>query len=196
MRIPALENPADYVGSFLYDFGDRVSAGYTAEEIRFLQESESFKTGTPYQIYRVDESGRMEIRGVAPDTLFTPDGLIFYYLEAGPARSDFSYLTKSAQGKPLTIPVELSLARIAHSELAEALVLAYPHHATQAASSWLLQVKFYAGNESTAGGSNAISDFFEASPDIHERLALPVSKRFLSRTAKEVLAAVALSVQR
>ena len=63
MNIPRVNQPERYAGLFIYDFGDHVSVGYTAEEIDVLTRSELHKSGSAYQIYRVTDGGAMELRG-------------------------------------------------------------------------------------------------------------------------------------
>ena len=77
MKLPPLGHPERYVGLHVYDFKTHVSVGYTGVEIRYLRESEEFRKGTAYQIYRVTEEGGLELRGTLDHRLTAKEAVCF-----------------------------------------------------------------------------------------------------------------------
>ncbi|KPL19897.1 MAG: hypothetical protein AMJ75_12465 [Phycisphaerae bacterium SM1_79] len=60
MKLPELEKPEEYVGLYIFDFGDHVGVGFTAEEVAELLESEKYKDGKVYKIHRAYPDGRLD----------------------------------------------------------------------------------------------------------------------------------------
>jgi len=99
MKLPELEKPEKYVGLYIFDFGDRAGVGFTAEEVAELLESEKYKDGKVYKIYKAYPDGRLEIKGVPSETFQLEAGMFFYSSELKTARRDFKELVNS-QGAP------------------------------------------------------------------------------------------------
>ena len=77
-----------YVGLYVFDFGDQVAVGYTADEIAVLLESEKYADGKVYRIHRALPDGTMELQGVPREKFHCEDGLFFYRADDGQARQD------------------------------------------------------------------------------------------------------------
>jgi hypothetical protein len=188
VRIPRLDRPQDFAGLFLYDFGNRVSVGYTAEEIRVLKATPEHADGTAYRIHRVDSAGRFELQGVGNELLDRQTGMTFAYHDEADAQADYDRLRAAAEAAPLRHSAQLCLARLHEGDMRAAVVLSYPLHASDSLSAWLSQATF-------DGGVTAISR--ATSPlAVVDRCELPREPRFAPRSPDEVLAATQQSVQR
>jgi len=193
--LPPIPHPKQYEGLFVYDFGSHVSVGYTAAEIGVLRRSPLFREGSAYQIYRVDQSGGLELRGVQDAVLETKDCLCFLRQESGEGRRDYDRLIIAAQARPLPVPVEARLVRSYGFEPPNLTALIFPAWATVMVSGWLGGLEWAPGDMAAAG-----SDAFRA---LHSSGGLTIatstlahSGRFSDRTPQEVLASTGLSLQR
>jgi hypothetical protein len=191
VRIPRLDHPQDYAGLFLYDFGDHVSVGYTAEEIRILLTTPQHARGKAYLIYRVDEAGCFELRGMSEEPLGRKQGIVFSYREPSRARTDFDWLRAAAAETAPHCAAELQLVQTKETDLPWAVVLSYPQHASALASAWLSRLGF-AGGDGAASGVQVTSD----SALVVEHCRLQCDRRLAPRSKEEVLARVDEPVQR
>jgi len=195
VKLPPLHRPQDYVGLLVYDFGDHVSVGYTAEEIGILLSSPLHAGGTVYRVHRADEAGRIELQGMQAEHLDREEGLLFTFDDEPGARADYVALTRRAEADPLPCPAKLMLAELEAGGPAFAVVLSYPAFAAAAVSAWLSQATFE-GGRSVDGGVAALTRFHAAGAATLDRCDLPTCQRFVTRSAAEVLAAVDRPVQR
>ena len=193
--LPPIHNPQRYGGLYVYDFGDHVSLGYTAAEIRVLRESAAHGGGTAYEIYRVDESGAMELRGVLDDRLTRRESLCLLRHDGADARRDYDALRKASDSEPIGCPVEMQLAKLYAFDPPHVTALSYISSATSVVAGWLLRHAPNAGDEVACGS------------DEHARLAASDGVRIAScelrtktdfgdRSAEEVLAQVDRALQR
>ena len=85
MKLPELRKPEKYAGLYIFDFGDHVGVGFTAEEVAELLESEKYKDGKVYKIHRAYPDGKLELKGVTAATFALEAGMFFYStdLDAG-----------------------------------------------------------------------------------------------------------------
>lgn len=195
MKLPPLDRPQDYVGLFVYDFGDHISVGYTAEEINTLQSSPRHRGGAVYRVHRADEAGRLELQGMQAERLDRQEGLIFTFGDEPRARRDYATLHRGAQADPLPCPTKLLLARLEATGPAFAVALTYPAYASGPVSTWLSRLGFEGGDSAT-GGAAALARFRTAGTATLDSCDLPTQERFVTRPAAEVLATVDRSVQR
>lgn len=195
VRLPRLDHPEDYAGLFLYDFGDHVSVGYTAEEIHILRTAPEHAGGTAYYIYRVDDAGRFELKGMADEPLRHKEGLIFAYQERSRARADYDRLRAAAEARPVAFAAELCLAELHSEKPSVALGLVYAAHASQRVSAWVSQSGF-GGGDSVSGGARALVEFEGSGRVILDRCELRCDPRFAPRPQADVLADVLKPVQR
>ena len=96
MKLPELQKPEKYVGLYIFDFGDHVGVGFTAEEVAELLESEQYKDGKVYRIHRAYPDGRLELKGVPAQIFELEAGMFFYSIDLETARRDFKELVSLA----------------------------------------------------------------------------------------------------
>lgn len=195
MKLPPLRDPTRYVGLFVYDFGDRVSVGYTAGEVAILRASPDHAAGTPYLILRGTEDGGLEFCGVTDDRLLGHEATCFLLTDAARATEDFDRLRRAARTTPVPAPVELVLARVYAFDPPHATALLYPAPSAALVASWLAQTGFDGGHHMLAGTKAHAA---LAAPDCVRIAAeeLPGLMDYHDRPAEEVLASVGYAVQR
>ena len=194
MRLPELESPEKYGGLYVFDFGDQVAVGYTADEIAVLLESQRYADGKAYRIHRAMPDGTMELQGVSRETFLKEDGVFFYRDELDSAQEDFDELIRAAATAPPPCRAKIHLARIAKAGYELCTVLIFPAEYTHDVSDWLNRIGYEGGNL-VEGGPSQVADYYAAGVTIIKRQQLwPTSSQ--SRPAEEVLATTHLAVQR
>ncbi|MCO6438207.1 MAG: hypothetical protein J5J06_14025 [Phycisphaerae bacterium] len=193
--LPPLSDPHAYIGLFVYDFGSHVSVGYTAGEIRLLRECEAHRGGTAYQIYRVDECGRIELRGVTDERLAAREAMCFLRGDGIAARADYDRLCRAAEERPLPCPAEGILGRIYEWEPPHVTAVVYPASASHQVSGWLGEVK-YGGGDDVLGGMDVCRQLLAASALWIGRKPLPGKLDYADRTIEDILNTVRNTVQR
>jgi len=91
-KLPRLTDPVRYAGLYIFDFGDHVAVGYTAQEIEYLLADPRYTGGGVYKIYRAHEDGTLEIRGINPLLWHLPAGMVFWFDEQSDAESAYEEL--------------------------------------------------------------------------------------------------------
>ncbi len=137
MKLPPVHDPYRYAGLYVYDFGDHVSVGYTANEVRMLRALPEYRGGTAYEIYRVDEHGAFELRGSTEDRLGTIEAICFLRESSAEARRDYEALCATAHRHPIGACVELVLAKAYEFAPSDVTVLIYAISSSQVVSTWL-----------------------------------------------------------
>jgi hypothetical protein len=191
MKIPKLQKPEKYVGLYIFDFGDQVSVGFTAEEIAELLESEKYKDGKVYKIYRAYPDGRLELRGVPADTFQLEAGMFFYSDDIETAKDDYNAMVKLAveTSPPCLAKVQLSEYNDNHFVVA----IIYPAEYDGEISQWLITSR-YKTTGSAEGGVGAVQRYYEQQPKILERQQL--FNQSDSRTGQELLENIKVAIQR
>jgi hypothetical protein len=193
MKLPELEKPEKYVGLYIFDFGDHTGVGFTAEEVAELLESEKYKHGKVYKIYKAYPDGRLEIIGVPNETFELEAGMFFYSSELQTARRDFKALVNLAVKSAPPCRAKVHLAKYEDDKLAVALI--YPAEYDSEFSSWLLD-----GNYRTAGaaegGVGAVQRYYDQEPEVLDRHQLFGKSETISRTGSELLSSLKQAVQR
>ena len=195
MKLPPIPHPEHYVGLYVYDFETHVSVGYTALEVRYLRESEDYRRGTAYHIYRVTEAGGLELRGAPDEQLTAREAICFLRADAAAARRDYAALRQLAEQTPLPCAVTLQLAKNVSYDPPHVTALLYPASATTGIADWLKH-----GN--CAGGDRVIAGI-----DVHMEMAgmnaaqldscqLPSLVDYTDRPAEEVLRRIHEPLQR
>jgi hypothetical protein len=194
MKMPELESPEKYGGLYVFDFGDQVAVGYTADEIAVLLESQQYADGKVYRIHRAMPDGTMELQGVSRETFLKEDGLFFYRSDPDLAEQDFQALVHEATGVPPPCRMKLHLARISGAGYQLCTVAIFPAEYTHDVSDWLNRIG-YEGGDLVEGGPSQVTDYYAAGATVIRRQQLwPMVSR--SRPAEEVLATTHLAVQR
>jgi len=151
MHLPAIPHPERYAGLYIYDFKTHVSVGFTAAEVRYLRESQHYRDGTAYEIYRVTENGGLELRGALDQRLVAKEALCFLRRDAAEARKDYDKLRRAADDAPLPCAVTAMLARVYAFDPPDTTALVYDASASHVVSGWLREACF-AGGDRVVGG--------------------------------------------
>jgi hypothetical protein len=179
---------------YVFDFGDHVSVGYTAEEIRILLDSGRFKMGHAYRVHRALPDGTLELQQIEREALIREDGLLFYRHLVRDARRDFDQLVGLADND---LPPCRALAQLAKLHTAGPGYLTafmFPAEAGGRVSAWLERIKFD-GGDFVRGGAAELECYYGANPLIIDQREW-VENRSGTRSAQEVLATTDLAVQR
>lgn len=193
--LPPIPNPQRYAGLYVYDFGTHVSVGYTATEIRMLRESERFRDGKAYQIYRVMPEGGFELRGIMDERLSAAEAICFLRADPDFARRDFDALRQLAARHPLPCAARLHLATIYDFRPPHAVALTYSAASSHAVSAWLNEAAF-AGGDEVIGGIDVHAVFITADGDRIEACDLPTLLDYTDRAWEAVEAGVDDALQR
>jgi len=193
MELPKLEQPKKYVGLYVVDFGDHCGAGFTAEEVAELAESEKYRHIKVYKIHRAYPDGRLELKGVRNETFALEAGMFFYSTDLETARADFKQLTNLAVRTAPPCRSKVHLAKYTESKFVVALI--YPAEYDDEVSRWLLDGKYKTAG-AAEGGIEAVQRYYGAKLTILERHQLFGRTSFESRRGKELLSAVKKAVQR
>jgi len=193
MKLPKLQNNEKYVGLYIFDFGDNVGVGFTAEEAAELLESEKYKHGKVYKIHRAYPDGRLELKGVPAQTFQLETGMFFYSSALETARGDFEKLVALAVGTAPPCRAKVHLAKYDDDKFAVALI--YPAEYDDEVSSWLLDGR-YKTSGAAEGGIESVQKYYDYKPEILDRHQLFGKSEPISRTGQELLAGLKLAVQR
>lgn len=193
MKLPKLEKPEKYVGLYIFDFGDHVGTGFTAQEVAELLESEKYKNCRVYKIYRAWPDGKLELKGIRAETFQLEAGMFFYSTEPETARRDFKALVNLAVKSIPPCRAKVHLAKYSDDKCVVALI--YPAEYDDEISSWLLEGR-YKTSGSAEGGTEAVQRYYDNQPQILERHQLFGESETISRTGRELLTSVKLAVQR
>jgi len=151
MKLPPLRNPLQYVGLYVLDFGDRVAAGYTAQEVALLLATKEYESAKAFRIHRVDERGCVELAGVSGRDVMQRDILVFAFDSAEQAGRGFSRLRQLAQQTPAPCACAMEWVDFADVDPPNAVCLTFAQSASGGLSSWLEAVGFDAGSRVYGG---------------------------------------------
>ena len=193
MKLPKLEKPQRYVGLYIFDFGDHVGVGFTAQEVAELLESERYKQGKVYKIHRAYPDGKLELKGVLSQVFHLEAGMLFYCCQLETARSDFKALVNLAVRNAPPCRAKVHLAKYSDDKFAVALI--YPAEYDDEVSSWLLDGE-YKTSGAAEGGIEAVQRYYDYKPEILDRHQLFGKSEQISRTGQELLTSLKLAVQR
>jgi hypothetical protein len=193
MKLPELEKPEKYVGLYIFDFGDHVGVGFTAEEVAELLESERYKDGKVYRIHRAYPDGRLELKGVPAQTFELEAGMFFYSVDPETARRDFKELVNLAVRTAPPCRAKVHLAKCSDERYVVALI--YPAEYDGQVSAWLLDGA-YKTNGAAEGGVGAVQRYYDQKAEILDRHQLFGKSDLISRTGQELLASLKRAVQR
>lgn len=196
MKLPRVDQPQRLDGLYVYDFGEWVAVGYTAEEIEVLLEDKQYGGGKVYRIHRARPNGEFELRGVAPERFHLESGMFFYRAGLDRAREDFEALRHAAEAVPPPCRAYVQLADTGVEGAGRYVTaLVFPAEHEEAVGRWLLEVD-YRGGDLVEGGISHVTNYYEQEKNILERVQLWGRSAFSSRPPEEVLASVRCAVQR
>ena len=193
MKLPKLQKPEKYVGLYIFDFGDHVGVGFTAQEVAELLESEKYKHSKVYKIHKAYPDGKLELKGVSAQTFHLEAGMFFYSCDLKTAESDFKQLVNLAVKLSLPCRAKLHLAKYSDDKFVVALI--YPAEYDDEVSSWLLDGE-YKTSGAAEGGTGAVHRYYDYKPEILDRHQLFGRSELISRTGEELLASLRLAIQR
>jgi len=136
MKLPELEKPEKYVGLYIFDFGDHVGVGFTAEEVAELLESEKYRDGKVYKIHRAYPDGRLELKGVLAQTFELEAGMFFYSDDLETARRDFKALVNLAVRAAPPCRAKVHLGKYNDDQYVVAMI--YPSEYDDRVNAWLM----------------------------------------------------------
>jgi len=210
MKLPKIEKPEKYVGLYIFDFGNHVGVGFTAQEVAELLESEKYKHGKVYKIHKAYPDGKLELKGVPAQTFQLETGMFFYCHDLETARQDFKKLVNLAVRISPPCRAKVHLAKYSDSSFAVgpdksgllrrmddkfAVALIYPAEHDDEVSSWLLEGQ-YKTSGAAEGGVGAVQRYYDNKPEILDRHQLFGKSELISRTGEELLASLRLAIQR
>lgn len=194
MKLPEVPSPERYGGLYVFDFGEQVAVGYTADEIAILLESKRYRNGKVYRIHRALPDGTMELAGVSLERFQLEDGILFYRSTGDGAHADYEALCRLAADAPPPCRMKIHLAHLEGAGYTEATVMVFPAEFTHDVAAWLDRIGFN-GGDFVEGGPSQVTGYYEARPTIVARHQLwPAGSP--SRPAEEVLASTHLAIQR
>ena len=193
MNMPKLQKPEKYAGLYIFDFGDHVGVGFTAQEVAELLESEKYRHGKVYKIHRAYPDGKLELKGLTAETFQLEAGMFFYSAERKTARRDFKELINLAVKAAPPSRAKVHLARYSGDKFVAAII--YPAEYNHEFSSWLLDGQ-YKTSGPAEGGIEAVQRYYDQQPEILERHQLFGQSETISRTGEELLANIKVAVQR
>jgi len=193
MKLPKLEKPDKYVGLYIFDFGDHVGVGFTAQEVAELLESEKYKHGKVYKIHKAYPDGKLELKGVPAQTFQLEAGMFFYSNDLETARQDFKKLVNLAIRISPPCRAKVHLAKYNDDKFAVAFI--YPAEYDDEVSSWLLERRYKTAG-AAEGGVGVVQRYYDNKPEILDRHQLFGKSELISRTGEELLASLKLAVQR
>ena len=193
MKLPKLEKPDRYQGLYVFDFGDHTGVGFTAEEIAELLDSEKYRDGKVYKIYRAYPDGRLELKAVPAACFQLEAGMFFYSSDEDIARDDFRRLTDLAIRLAPPCRAKVHLAQYAQDQFAIALI--YPAEYDSEISRWLLEGGYRTAGE-VEGGTGVVERYYDSAPTVLERHQLFSANENIHRSGQELLACVGMAVQR
>ena len=193
MKLPELEKPEKYAGLYIFDFGDHVGVGFTAQEVAELLESEKYSHGKVYKIHRAFPDGKLELKGVTAETFQLETGMFFYSSEPETARRDFKEFVNMAVKAAPPSRAKVHLAKYSDNKFVTAII--YPAEYDDEFSMWLSEGG-YKTSGPAEGGIEAVQRYYDQQPEILERHQLFSQSETISRTGEELLASVKLAIQR
>jgi hypothetical protein len=193
MKLPKLQKPDRYVGLYVVDFADHAGAGFTAQEVAELFESQRYKDCKAYKIHKAYPDGRLELKGVRREIFQLEAGMFFYSSDSDTARDDYKRLVKLGVETNVPCKAKIHLAKYGPDRFAVALI--YPAEYDEEISAWLLG-NAYKTIGAAEGGTGAVTKYYEDRPEILERHQLWGQSSVESRTGEELLAATKMAVQR
>ncbi|MFC1635140.1 hypothetical protein ACFL5Z_09880 [Planctomycetota bacterium] len=193
MKLPEIQKPEKYVGLYIFDFGDHVGVGFTAEEVAELLESEKYRDGKVYKIHRAYPDGRLELKGVPAQTFELEAGMFFYSSDLETARRDFKELVNLAVRTVPPCRAKVHLSKYSGDKFVVALI--YPAEYDEPVSSWLLDGA-YRTSGAAEGGVGAVQRYYDHEVEILDRHQLFGQSEMISRTGQELLGSLKQAVQR
>jgi hypothetical protein len=193
MKLPKIEKPEKYVGLYVVDFGEHTGAGFTAQEVAELLESEKYRHCKVYKIHNAHPDGTLELKGVRTEIFQLEAGMFFYADDLDTAGRDYKRLVNLAVRTSPPCRAKVHLAK--HSDGRFVTAIIYPAEYDEDVSSWLLDGEYRTAG-AAEGGAAAVQRYYDAKAEVLERHQLFGRPSIPGRTGAELLAGLKLAVQR
>ncbi|MBN1392425.1 MAG: hypothetical protein JW947_06430 [Sedimentisphaerales bacterium] len=193
MKLPTLPHSQNYVGLYVFDFGEHCSVGFTAEEVAELFESEKYQNCKAYKIHRAYPDGKLELKGVRAEVFQLEAGMFFYAGDFTTAKRDFKALVNLAVRTAPPCRAKVHLAEYSDNKCVTAII--YPAEYDDEVSGWLLDGGYKTAG-AAEGGVEAVRRYYDDKPQILERHQLFGKSEIISRSGEELLASIKTAVQR
>lgn len=193
MKLPELKNTEKYVGLYVFDFGDHVGVGFTAQEVAELLDSEKYKHCKVYKIYKAYPDGKVELKGIRPETFQLEMGMFFYSADAATAKNEFSSLINLAVTTTPPCRAKVHLSKYSENKFVTAMI--FPAEYNDDISAWLLDGEYKTAGPAEAG-IEATQRYYDDKPEILETHQLFAKPDYESRTGCELLENLKQAIQR
>jgi hypothetical protein len=193
-KLPALSDPVKYTGLYIFDFGDHVSVGYTAEEIAYLLADEKYADGEVYKIYRAHADGTLELRSVDPHSWGQTTGMIFWFADRQASFDALDELKSLSTDNPPPGEFEALVVHTVGQDFVYALVMRYSQELDDVLASWLLKIDYQAGQQVEAGRKKVQSILANSTELLREQFGADGFRQ--SRSMDDVLNSVEKPIQR
>lgn len=193
MKLPELQKSQRYVGLYVFDFGDHTAVGFTAEEVAELLESEKYKDCKVYKIHKAYPDGKIELKGIRPETFQLEAGMFFYENKLETTQDDFNKLIKLADKIPPPCRVKVHLSKYSETKFTTAII--YPAEYDDEFSRWLLDGQYKTAG-SAEGGLEAVQRYYDDKPEILKRQQFFGRQSYENRTGQELMANLKKAIQR
>ncbi|MBN2063969.1 MAG: hypothetical protein JW745_04125 [Sedimentisphaerales bacterium] len=193
MKLPELNNVANYVGLYVIDFGDHCAVGYTAAETACLLESERYADVKVFRIHRAMPDGTMELKGITNDRFKLESGMFFHCNSEAQAKADFDTLAKFASQSLPPCNAKLQLAHDTQGN--QILGLIYPAEYEDDISSWMLKSGFK-GSGAVDAGISQVTRFYNNGYCINKSCQLTAATAIPARSFAELASSTSQAVQR
>ncbi len=193
MKLPKLEKTDQYLGLYVFDFGEHTAVGFTAQEVAELLESERFQHGKVYRIHQAYPDGTMELKGVRNQTFQLEAGMFFYGQDEESAQANYQTLIRLAVVSCPPCRAKVHLTKCAHDSYVVAMI--YPAEYGDEVSAWLLAGQYHTAGL-VEGGVDAVQAYYDQAPEILERHQLFGESVHESRTGDDLMLSLKQAVQR
>jgi len=195
MKLPRLKHPELYQGLYVFDFGDYVAVGYTAEEIDTLLSLAQFQGGQAYKIHSATPDGQVALRGVSKLDISAREAIIFFRKDLQQARADFDRLKELAWLKAPPTALDWALASDPSQSTPHFTILLYSAEYTDSVGYWLQDIGFE-GGDTIEGGSRVVDYYSGSDANQHEHLSIAADSRYHSRSKEAIMGSTTNRIQR
>lgn len=154
------DTPRIAAGRFVIKFADQTATGLGADEAIKILEEKGGAAIELFVIHRVLPDGRLELAGVKPAALKTPDCLVFSRNSVAGARRDYDRLVQFAADAPPPCRIEMRFGHAKSFDPPHVVILIFPNACQEAVGAWLNNATFDPGD--TVEGSRHVLEAFEA----------------------------------
>jgi hypothetical protein len=194
-KLPALSDPVRYAGLYIFDFGDHVSVGYTAEEIEYLLADPKYADGAVYKIYRAHPDGTLEIRSIEPLAWGSWTGMVFRFANRKSANEGFEHFKKISSNIQPPEDFEIILVELKGEDWPFAIVMRYKQEFEDELARWMIEIDYALGHD-VEGGRSSVDEVLKIGTEVLREQIGAVNDFRRSRSRAEVQESVDRDIQR